>query len=59
MVVLGSNMPLTTDDAGQYTGRIQPGTWRIFAETSSGEFIAEKVVQATSEAAVVVDLNIQ
>lgn len=58
-VILGSNMPVTTDDAGQYTGRIQPGTWRIFAETSSGEFIAEKIVQTTSEAPVTGDLNIQ
>lgn len=58
-VIVGSNKPLTTDDAGKYTGRIQPGTWRIFAETSSGELIAEKVVQATSEAPVTGDLNIQ
>jgi hypothetical protein len=59
MVVLGSNMPLTTDDAGKYTGRIQPGTWRIFAKTSSCEQIAEKIIQVTLETPVTVDLNIR
>jgi len=55
-VYVGANMPIMTDTIGQYTTRVQSGTWKIFAENSSTELIGETTIQVVSQDTIVVNL---
>jgi hypothetical protein len=55
-VYVGANLPVKTGATGQYSTRVQVGTWKVFAEDVADKLIAETTVQIVPQDIIVVNL---